>query len=174
MFSGKSERLIARLREAQRRGLRVRAFKHVIDDRYDADHLITHTQDRFEATRAADAAAIERGAGDAEVIGIDEAHFFGAALVDVVRRLTAAGRRVIVVGIDRNAWGLPFEPMPALAAMADEVVQASAPCRGCGAPARYSQRMVPVMSDCMVGGAESYEPRCVAHFQPLPGPAESA
>jgi len=170
MFSGKTERLIARLRDARESGRRVAAFKHRIDDRYDATHLITHRQDRFEAQRAADAADIERQSRDAEVIGIDEGHFFGAPLIAVAERLVAAGRRVIVVGIDNDAWGRPFTPMHQLSAVADEVVLAVTKCTRCGADARYSQRLVPVESNLMVGGAESYEPRCRACFQPLPGP----
>lgn len=177
MFSGKTERLIARLRAADREGRRVVAFKHKIDDRYDATHLITHTQDRFNAQRAHDAAAIENApdTAAAEVVGIDEAHFFGLPLVETARRLRAAGKRVIIVGIDNNAWGKPFTPLPQLAALADEVIQCTAPCRVCGKPARFSQRMVPVTSNLMVGGAESYEPRCDNCFTPLPGhPPEEA
>jgi thymidine kinase len=169
MFSGKTERLIARLRAAQRDGRRAAAFKHRMDDRYDAVHLVTHQQDRFEARRAADAAEIERLSAGADVIGIDEGHFFGPALLDVVRRLVGRGARVIVAGIDHNAWGRPFRPMPELAALADEVTLTAAPCRVCGAEARFSQRMVPVTTSYMVGGADAYEPRCARCFVPLPG-----
>src|SRR5438045_859765 len=105
MFSGKTERLIARLRAAQREGRRVVAFKHVIDDRYDATHLITHTQDRFPAHRATDAESIARLAGNAEVIGIDEGQFFGMDLVEMVARMAESGRRLIIVGIDFDVWG---------------------------------------------------------------------
>ncbi|MEE8169323.1 MAG: thymidine kinase, partial [Phycisphaerae bacterium] len=72
MFSGKTEQLIRRLTEAEQAGARVRAFKHVTDDRYDAIHLITHTQLRFPALRAANADDVERRREDANVVGIDE------------------------------------------------------------------------------------------------------
>ncbi len=175
MFSGKTERLIARLRQEQARGRRVAAFKHVIDDRYDATHLVTHKQDRFNALRAKDAADIERTAADADVVAIDEGHFFGTPLIDTVRRLVAAGKTVLIAGLEFNAWGGPFEPMPTLAAMADNVIVRTAPCRRCGKPAHYSQRLVAVTSNLLVGGAESYEPRCADCFEPLPGaPPERA
>lgn len=170
MFSGKTEELIARLREAQAAGLRVRAYKHSIDDRYDPDHLITHTRERFDAIRAPGAEAIERDAADADVLGIDEGHFFGLPLVPVVQRLAAAGRRVIVVGLENDAWGRPFDPMPQLAELALNVVCKRCPCTVCGSAAMFTQRMVPVTDRCMVGGVGEYEPRCRAHFQPLPGP----
>jgi len=168
MFSGKTERLIARLRAAGRDGRRVAAFKHVIDDRYDATHLITHTQDRYPAQRAAEAAAVARLAGGADVLGIDEGHFFGMDLVEVVQRLAGSGRRVIVVGIDFDVWGRPFAPMPELSDIADEVLYFHAACRVCGGQARYSQRMTPIANGGMVGGAEAYEPRCQKCFVALP------
>lgn len=169
MFSGKTQRLIARLCAAAGAGRRVLAIKHVIDDRYDATHLITHDEQRFPASRARSAAEIERLAADAETIAIDEGHFFGRELVAVVQRLLAGGRDVVVAGLEFNAWGRPFEPMPTLAAQADAVHTHTAPCRRCGEPAHYSQRLVPVATDLMVGGAEAYEPRCERCFESLPG-----
>ena len=167
MFSGKTERLIARLRDAQTRGLRVGAFKHRIDDRYDANHLITHTRDRFIAVRAPDASAIAGQCTDLDVVGIDEGHFFGRPLIETVQELIPAGKRVIVVGLENDAWGRPFVPMPQLMDLADEVLHMYAPCRVCGGQARYTQRMVPVGSPTMVGGIDEYEPRCHQHFEPV-------
>lgn len=169
MFSGKTERLIARLRAAQTAGRRVGAIKHNIDDRYDPNALITHTEDRFPAVRVGSAVEIEPAAREWDVVGIDEGHFWGTALVDAVERLVRSGRRVIVVTIQFDAWGRPFPPTPQLDEMADEVVHLYAPCRVCGRPARFSQRMVPVHSNVMVGGAEAYEPRCRKCFVPLDG-----
>lgn len=169
MFSGKTERLIARLRTDEKQGQRVGGFKHTIDDRYDADHLVTHTQDRFGAIRVECAPAIVDRSGDLDTVGIDEGHFFGKSLIQVATTLLADGKRVIVAGIDHDAWGRPFTPMPELAELADRVVHTFAACRKCGGQARYSQRMVPVGTNLMVGGAEAYEPRCVKCFQPLAG-----
>lgn len=170
MFSGKTEELIARLHAAQSDGRRVIAFKHAIDDRYDADHLATHAGEKFPARRAPSAAAIEQLAADAEVVGIDEGHFFSRPLIAAARRLCAAGKRVIVVGLEHDAWGRPFDPMPQLAELALLVVCKRVPCTVCGDAAMFTQRMVPVTTRCMVGGVGDYQPRCRAHFQPLPGP----
>jgi thymidine kinase len=169
MFSGKTERLIARLRAARTEGWRVGAIKHEIDNRYDPNVLITHTEDRYPAVRVGSAAEIVAAAGDWEVVGIDEGHFWGLSLVDAVSGLVAGGRRVIVVAIEFDAWGRPFPPTPQLSESADEVLHLYAPCRVCGKPARFSQRMVPVHSSVMVGGAEAYEPRCKRCFVPLDG-----
>ena len=67
--------------------------------------------------------------------------------------------------------GEPFGPMPILLALADEVVKLSAVCTVCGAPATRSQRLVdgkPATAgpEILIGGLESYEPRCRDHFLP--------
>lgn len=173
MFAGKTEQLIARLRHARSDGLRVMAFKHQIDDRYDPTHLVTHTQDRFDAVRVSEAGAILDQAAGADVVAIDEGHFFRMPLVDVVNALRDRGISVLVAGISHDAWGRPFEPMPQLCELADEVVVKQAPCRVCGEPAPYTQRMTRVDTLHMVGGLNDYEPRCEAHFTPLPGPPEA-
>jgi thymidine kinase len=169
MFSGKTERLIARLRSARAAGQRVIAFKHRMDDRYDPEHLITHTQDRFDAVRIGSAGAIPAAAAGRDVVGIDEGHFFGLALIDAVQGMKADGQRVIVVGLQFDAWGRPFSPLTELMDMADEALHMYAACRICGGQARYSQRMVPVTTNTLVGGADLYEPRCAQCFEPLPG-----
>ena len=169
MCSGKTEELIDRLRAAQHAGQGVRAFKHAIDSRYDPDHLITHTQQRFDAMRVPDGAAIERLAAGADVIGVDEGHFFGEPLIESVQRLCRAGKRIIVVGLENDAWGRPFDPMPQLAAIAYHVVTKRIACTKCGAAAPFTQRMVPVTERTMVGGVGEYEPRCQEHFAPLEG-----
>lgn len=172
MFGGKTEYIIARLRQEQASGRRVRAFKHAMDGRYAPDHLVTHRQDRFAAYRADSAADIARQSGDVDVVAIDEGQFFRPALTEVVEELLARGLTVIIAGISHDAWGRPFEPMPQLVARADQAVLRQAPCVVCGAPAAYTQRMTAIGSLLMVGGAGDYEPRCGEHFTPLPGPPE--
>lgn len=173
MFAGKTEHLIARLRRARADGLRVKAFKHSIDNRYDATHLVTHTQDRFDAIPVPDAAAVLAQSSAVDVVAIDEGQFFREALVPVVKELIGRGVSVVIAGISNDAWGRPFEPMPQLMEMADEVVTKYSPCRVCGEPAAFTQRLSPVDTLHMVGGLSDYEPRCKAHFEPLPGPPEN-
>ncbi|MBK8270475.1 MAG: thymidine kinase [Planctomycetes bacterium] len=177
MFGGKTERMIAVLREAVGAGKRVMAFKHVIDDRYDPEHLVTHRNETFDAIRVPNADAILKmvmnGSGvKADFIAVDEGHFFKMPLIPVVKTLLEKGVSVIVAGITNDAWGRPFEPMPQLTEMADRVVVKQAPCRVCGNPAAYTQRITQINTLHMVGGLSDYEPRCGEHFTPFPGPPE--
>lgn len=168
MFSGKSLQLMDRVRQARQAGLKVAAFKHASDDRYGQTHIVTHNGQRMEATPVASADRIASLAGDANVIAIDEGQFFDSSLVDACQRMARAGRVVIVAGLDRDSWGLPFGPIPALAEIADQVTRTTAVCARCGQPAEYTQRLVPVADRTMIGGRESYEPRCSRCFQPPP------
>ncbi len=169
MFAGKTAHLIARLLEARAAGFAVLAFKHALDIRYSPAALATHDHRRFEALPVRDVATIRAKAAGVRVVGIDEGQFFGEEIVTLCRDLRAAGKRVIVAGIDFNAWGCPFEPMPRLKEIAERVDVCCMPCTACGRPARYTQRIVPVESDDMVGGPGEYEPRCERCFVPLPG-----
>jgi thymidine kinase len=164
MFSGKSERVVGRLRAAQEEGHAVAAFKHASDDRYAARQIVTHSGQRIDAVPVSACARMLDLAGPASVICIDEAQFFSDELIDVCRTFAEQGRDVIVAGLDLDSWGLPFGPMPAVAAMADEVVQTHGVCAQCGQVADHTQRLTPIASQKMIGGPESYEPRCAACF----------
>ena len=70
---------------------------------------------------------------DKDVVGIDEAQFFDdEGLVDVCNQLADNGIRVIVAGLDMDFKRIPFGPIPALLAIADEVTKVHAICVKCG------------------------------------------
>lgn len=170
MFAGKTGRLIDLLLAARDAGQRVRAFKHQCDTRYSVTELHTHDGRKFPAQPAASAQELAGAVGDAELIGVDEAQFFGRELVDVCHALVEAGCTVIAAGIHHDAWGQDFVPLPLLAAAADEVVTLTSPCGLCGQPAEYTERVVPLEGGSIIGGAKEFEPRCAACFHSLPDP----
>ncbi len=167
MFAGKTARLIERLADAAGRGERIAAFKHWDDDRYAHDALATHDGRRHPASAVRSAGELAALVGDARLVVVDEAQFFGPALTASCWALRAAGRCVLVAGIDFDVWGRPLEPMPSLAVLADVVETLTAPCTLCGRAARYSQRMTPVVGGNLVGGPGDFAPRCIACFVPL-------
>lgn len=164
MFSGKSGLLLDRLAAARSAGRRVAAFKHAIDHRYHATRIVTHDGQYIEAFPVDRAERVLALADGAEVVAIDEGQFFDADLLEVCRVLIGRGCDVVVAGLDRDAWGLPFEPIPSLAELADAVIRTQARCARCGAVAEFTQRLVPVEGRDMIGGPASYEPRCATCF----------
>ena len=75
--------------------------------------------------------------GSPDLIAIDEAQFFGPAIVPVIEQLLEAGIQVEVAGLCITYDGGPFEPVPTLMAMAEEVVKLTAVCTVCGADAAF-------------------------------------
>ena len=161
MFSGKSEELVRRLRRAKIAKQTVVAFKPRIDDRYDDEDIVTHDDRRIESIRVSDAQEILANVGSGvRVVGIDEGQFLGPTLPDVCERLAGDGVRVIVAGLDQDYLGRPFEPMPALLAVAEYITKTLAVCMKCGKPANRTQRIIPSRERVVVGAADAYEARC--------------
>lgn len=170
MFSGKSEELIRRLRRAEIARQRVQVFKPLVDDRFPADEIVSHSEMRIRAERVAHAGAIlDRVDARTQVVGIDEAQFFDNRLVGVCDRLANLGKRVVVAGLDQDFLGRPFEPIPQLLARAEEITKTLAICVRCGNPANFTQRIVDSEERIVVGGARAYEARCRQCFEPRPG-----
>jgi len=167
MFSGKSEELIRRLRRARIARLKVQVFKPDIDVRYSKDHIVSHSEMRHESHAVRTAADIlEAVVPGTEVVGIDEGQFFDNDLVHVANALAARGLRVIVAGLDQDYTGRPFGPMPQLLAVAEYITKTHAICVRCGQPANYSQRIVEVEGQVVVGASDAYEARCRRCFVP--------
>jgi thymidine kinase len=167
MFSGKSEELIRRVRRAQIARQRVQIFKPRVDDRYAADHIVSHSDMKLPSEVVGSAGEIlDRLDTRTEVVGIDEGQFFDVSLVAVANSLADRGVRVIVAGLDQDYRGRPFDPMPQLMAVAEYVDKTLAICMRCGAPANRSQRLVAATDRVVVGGSHEYEARCRRCFQP--------
>lgn len=160
MFSGKTEELIRRLRRARIARQRVEIYKPALDTRYSDVDVVSHDATSIPSTPVDAADSIVLLAAEADVVGIDEAQFFDATLVDVCVALANAGKRVIVAGLDMDFRGQPFGPMPALMAVAEEVTKVHAICVRCGQLAYLSHRIVKGEKQVMLGEKEEYEPLC--------------
>lgn len=170
MFSGKTEELLRRLRLAFEAKKRIQVFKPSIDRRYHESRVTSHAGNQWMGAYAVPGVPALASMVDpeVEVLGLDEAQFFGPELVKWVAGQVARGVRVIVAGLDLDYLGQPFEPIPGLLALADEVVKAQGSCSKCGAVSRRSFRTVGGADRVLVGAAESYTPLCVPCYQAQP------
>jgi thymidine kinase len=167
MFSGKSEELIRRLRRAQIARQKVQIFKPAIDERYSDTQIVSHSEMRIESTVVASAGEILSLVDlHTNVVGIDEGQFFDNDLVRVVNQLADQGKRVLIAGLDMDYLGRPFEPMPQLLAIAEDITKTRAICMSCGNPASYTQRLIHRRERVVVGAAGAYEARCRQCFDP--------
>jgi thymidine kinase len=167
MFSGKSEELIRRLRRAEIGRQRVQIFKPLIDQRYSKNGIVSHSGLEIPSELVSSGTDIlEKVAPRTEVVGIDEAQFLGESIVADCARLAELGKRVIVAGLDTDFLGRPFEPMPRLLAVAEEITKLLAICMRCGNPAVHTQRIVASEELIVVGAGGMYEARCRRCFEP--------
>ncbi|MDA8203076.1 MAG: thymidine kinase [Chloroflexi bacterium] len=186
MSSGKTDELLRLLRRAEIARRRVLLVRPDIDTRTPAEYAESRSHARFPSTlvprsepREVLALARER---DADMVGIEEAEFFEPGIVETVEALRSSGRHVIATGLNLDFAGRPFNSMPALLALADEITTLTAICMVCGETATRTQRLVnglPAAIDdplIVVGGldraaVEAYEARCTRHHEV--GPARS-
>ncbi|EAC7660643.1 thymidine kinase [Listeria monocytogenes] len=154
-------------------------FKPAIDDRYHKEKVVSHDGNEIEAINISTSREIlNQDLGDVDVIGIDEVQFFDGEIVNIVEQLAKNGHRVVVAGLDMDFRGEPFEPMPKLLAVSEQVTKLQAVCAVCGSPSSRTQRLIngePAKIDdpiILVGANESYEPRCRAHHIVAPSENE--
>lgn len=160
MFSGKTEELIRRLKRVKIANLKAEIFKPAIDVRYDEVKIVSHDTNFIQSTPVESSQTILLFAQDADVVGIDEAQFFDAEIVNVCEQLALSGKRVIVAGLDMDYSGKPFGQMPNLLAIADYITKLHAICVKCGNIANISYRKSAEAGQVLLGEKDVYEPRC--------------
>ncbi|HHT29373.1 MULTISPECIES: thymidine kinase [Petrimonas] len=160
MFSGKTEELLRRLRRAKIARQEVEIFKPAIDVRYSQEEVVSHDRNSIPSTPVEHSSNILLLSSEVEVVGIDEAQFFDNGLAEVCQQLADQGIRVIVAGLDMDFKRVPFGPMPALCAIADDVTKVHAICVRCGSLASYSHRIVEGEKQVMLGEMQEYQPLC--------------
>ena len=165
MFSGKTEELIRRMKRAQFAKQKVEIFKPSIDVRYSDEDVVSHDRNAIPSTPIDSSASILLLSSDVEVVGIDEAQFLDNHLPDVCNELANRGVRVIVAGLDMDFKGVPFGPIPALCAIADDVTKVHAICVKCGSLAYVSHRLVDNDKRVLLGETAEYEPLCRDSYQ---------
>ena len=170
MFSGKTEELIRRVKRAEYAHQKVQVFKPAIDKRYAEEKIVSHNNIHLQAQPVDTANQILRLLWSSiDFVAIDEAQFFDHNVVSVCEKLAGFyGLRVIVAGLNIDALGRPFGPMPGLLVKADYITTLNAVCVKCGGLASRTQLLkngkpVPWQGGplILVGGEnEGYEARC--------------
>ena len=165
MFSGKTEELIRRLVRSKIAKQNIIIFKPSIETRYEKDKVVSHNLRSIECVSISDPKNILSLSEDKDVIGIDEAQFFDMDLVKVCNQLANKGIRIIIAALDMDYEGNPFEPIPQLMSIADEITKVRAICVQCGELANYSYRTVDKDEQILLGEKNEYEARCRNCFQ---------
>ncbi len=159
MFSGKTTELLKQVARFPQES--VRLFKHVCDTRYAPDAVVTHNGIAFPAIAVHSASTIVNHiTSGVRVVGIDEGHFFDGQLLNIAQGIAQTGVDVIVTALDRDSWGRPLPISSKLEAASDNSETRTTACSQCADTATRTQRLTPIINGNMIGGEESYEPRC--------------
>src|SRR5690606_21188840 len=155
-------------------GLAVEVVNHSWDERHGAGRVASHAGLSIPSRAASDVRSFElllAGRAPA-LLAIDAAQLIGDGLVPVLEALVLAGPAVVVAGLCVTFDGRPFEPLPSLMALADDVTKLTAVCAVCGRDAPFHVRTAAgevgdatVPATEHVGGTEAYEARCRLHLR---------
>ena len=150
MYSGKSEKLIWKLKRIEIAGKTVIMFKPAIDDRYAKSEVVTHNKEqRFPALNIANSSEILSYIDDFEknekekvhTVGIDEVQFFDENIKNVVNTLVNKGINVVLSGLDMYSTGDPFPLTAHFACISKYVEKLHAVCVDCGNDAYISYKL---------------------------------
>lgn len=165
MFAGKSTALISKGERHVRAGRKVVYCKPTGEDRYSADHIVTHSGLKVEAINL-DSVYYKMYVEEwmalygADVVLIDEAQFYERTIVGLIQELLERGKTVYVAGLDLDYTGSLFSSMAKLMALADTVTKLKAVCKRCGEDAFQSLRNSNEKAVKVIGGSGMYEPVC--------------
>ncbi len=185
MFGGKSTELIQRTKRYRIAGVDVQIFKPSIDTRYSQEHVTSHDKLQMEAVYVHSVQEMtQKTLPSTKVIGIDEVQFFESSVIDACIGYVNQGKIVIAAGLHKDFRDEYFtfkdniKNMSELIRLADEHVFLKAICTAkncggdiCAQEATRVQRYIdndvaPYDSPTvLVGGKESYAPRCRQHYQ---------
>ena len=167
MFGSKTTRMLAVIDRLRWQKRKYAAFKPKIDDRYGNDRISTHnggSVQAFEVSTGAELLEIYNERKDYDIIAVDEAFMIegvGKVLVDLFK----AGNTVIVSSLQLSSWGEPFDEMREMLPWATKIEVCPAVCPITGKDAYYSYCKHQKQDGILIGGAESYEPRCFQYHE---------
>lgn len=164
MYADKTTSLIDHAKQAGDGGV---VFKPSLDDRYGGgDFIRSHNGDSYEAVLFDAKKPLEiiqeleeNYPGISQVI-IDEIQFCASDVINVLEMLLSQGLNVIVAGLDFDSERNWFGSMEEIIEMADQVVEMTAECDGCGAAATLTYSKVPKDGVIAVGAGDLYGAAC--------------
>jgi thymidine kinase len=153
---------LAEERKSQIAKRKVVCVKHSIDMRYTSgSEIVTHNKNTSTAPSYSclELKAIESELEKYDVILIDEGQFF-PDLTAVVDRLAQEGKYIVIAALSSDFRREAFASISAILPKVDQLIQLQAVCTKCGNDAPFTCRLSQEREQTLIGGEESYEPRC--------------
>ncbi|GER52859.1 tetratricopeptide repeat protein [Striga asiatica] len=144
------------------------------DARYGLDSIVTHDGEKLPCLPLADLSSFREKLGAEEyakvfnstlqVIGIDEAQFFGDLYDFCSKAADHDGKTVIVAGLDGDYLRRSFGSVLDLIPIADSVIKLNAKCEVCDKRAFFTLRKTDESKTELIAGADVYMPVCRKHY----------
>nr|GMD35277.1 thymidine kinase-like [Ipomoea batatas] len=169
MFAGKTTALLRRVKYESNLGREVVMIKSSKDTRYAVDAVVTHDGTKFPCWALPDLSSFKQALGieayeKVDVIGIDEAQFFGDLYDFCCEAADTDGKTVVVAGLDgdylRRSFGSVLDIIP----IAETVTKLTARCELCGRKAFFTYRKTEETETELIGGCDMYMPVCREHY----------
>ncbi|XP_051125136.1 pentatricopeptide repeat-containing protein At4g16470-like isoform X2 [Andrographis paniculata] len=157
------------MKESGIKKVNVAVIKSSKDVRYGVDYIVTHDGEKLPCLPLSDLSEFREKLGDEaydklDVIGIDEAQFFGDLYDFCSNVADHDGKTVIVAGLDgdylRRSFGSVLDIIP----IADSVTKLTARCEVCGKKAFFTLRKTNEVQTELIAGADVYMPVCRKHY----------
>ncbi|KAI3986835.1 hypothetical protein MKX01_039809 [Papaver californicum] len=169
MFAGKTTALLQRVQAEIDLGRSVILIKSNKDTRYGIDSVVTHDGIKLPCWALPYLSSFSQKLGAVaydklDVIGIDEAQFFGD-LYDFCRKAADHdGKTVIVAGLDGDYLRRTFGSVLDIVPLADSITKLTARCSVCGKRAHFTLRKTEETQTELIGGSDVYMPVCRRHY----------
>ena len=167
MFGSKTTRMLAAIDRLRWQKRKCVAFKPKIDDRYGTNRITTHSGgsiEAYEISTGDELLEIYNERQDYDIIAVDEA-FMIEGVASALVTLFRMGKTIIVSSLQLSSWGEPFEEMQEMMPWATKIEICPAVCPITGKDAYYSFCKREQQDGILIGGAESYEPRCFEYHK---------
>lgn len=159
MYSGKTSELIRRYNRYIISGKNSLLVKSVIDNRYDIQSLCTHDLHKINAVSCKKLSNLEN-LEDYDVICIDEIQFYEDN-IEFIETMANQGKIIVASGLSGNYKRQPFQNIPQLSALADNIIYLTAICMICKSEgAAFTKRISSESAEVLVGSVEEYLAVC--------------
>lgn len=166
MFAGKTTRLIGLYNESPLDINEKLAVKPLIDKRYFAQTINTHSGLQLMGHRISKAEEMfPLITPEIKEVYIDEIQFMGPMIIEVIGELMSNNVKVVAAGLDKDYQNRDFGPMKSLKRLATNPIELFAKCQVCGEKAEYTYRTIDSSDLVLVGNNDIYQPRCFNHWQ---------
>lgn len=166
MFAGKTTELFRRINRYSNKNCI--CFKHISDNRYDSNSIVTHDDQSISAISCKKLFDYILRISKYDIIGIDEGQFF-PDLTDFCEKMANSGKTVIVAALNGDFKRNPFLNISNLIPLAEEILHLKAICTSCNSfqtSASFTYRK-PLSckessedTQIIIGGKDLYLPVC--------------